>query len=138
MSRHQKMKSRRYVLLFDAIINLILGILLIFYSTKLADFFGVPVTTDYFYPNILGSIFVGISIALFIEARSTDKKVTTGLGLVGAIAINLCGGFMLLFWLLTGNLEIPMKGTIFLWILDVLLIVLSGIELLYQYRLNVR
>lgn len=132
------MKPRRYILLFDAFINLILGILLIFYSTKLAGFFGVPITQDYFYPNILGSIFIGITIALLIEAWRTNTKVTSGLGLIGAITINLCGGFMLLFWLLSGNLEIPMKGTIFLWILDVLLIVLSGIELFYQYRLNVR
>jgi hypothetical protein len=132
------MKPRRYVLLIDAIINLVLGILLIFYSTKLADFFGVPITSNYFYPNILGSIFIGITIALFIEARRANKKVTTGLGLTGAISINLCGGFMLLFWLLSGRLEIPMKGIILLWILDVVLIVLSVIELLYQYRLNAK
>jgi hypothetical protein len=132
------MKPRRYLLLFDATINLILGILLIFYSTKLADFLGVPQTSDYFYPNILGSIFIGITIALFIEARGSNKAPTTGLGLIGAITINLCGGFMLLYWLISGNLEIPLKGTIILWILDILLIMLSGIELFYQYRFNVR
>jgi len=99
---------------------------------------GLPITTDYFYPNILGSIFIGITVALYIEVRRTDRRVTTGLGLLGAITINLCGGCMLLFWLLSGNLEIPLRGKIFLWILDALLIVLSGIEWLYQLRRNVK
>jgi hypothetical protein len=132
------MNPRRYALLFDALINLILGILLIFYSTNLANFFGLPVVKNNFYPNILGSIFIGITIALLIEVRRIGSDLTSGLGLTGALAINLCGGFMLMFWLLSGNLEIPLKGEIILWILDILLIVLSGIELFYQYGIKGR
>jgi len=130
------MKFRRFTLLFDALINLILGILLVLYSTKLANFFGVPIVTNYFYPNILGSIFIGIAIALYIETRRTRTIVTQGLGLTGAVSINLCGGLMLLFWLLSGNLEIPLKGKIFLWTLDILLIILSVFELFNHYKIN--
>jgi hypothetical protein len=130
------MKFRRYILLFDAIINLILGVLLLSYTTNLAEFFGVPLISNYFYPNILGGILVGIAIALYIESRKTDTIMTLGLGLTGAISINLCGGFVLLFWLLSGNMEIPLQGKIFLWSLDILLILLSSIELFNHFRLN--
>ena len=30
-------------------------------------FIGVPYTSNYFYPNILGAIFIGMAIALLIE-----------------------------------------------------------------------
>jgi len=130
------MKFRRYTLLFDAIINLILGVLLLFYTTDLAKFFGVPLVENYFYPNILGGIFIGIAIALYVETRKIDTTITSGLGLTGAISINLSGGFVLLFWLLFRNMEIPLRGQIFLWTLDILLIVLSCIELFNHIRLN--
>ena len=119
------------ILILDAIINLILGILLLAYSENLATYLGVPITKDYFYPNILGAIFIGITIALLIEYfRKNDKF--TGLGFIGAIAINLCGGFILALWLIFGNLNLPIKGQLLLWILVILLIGVSVFELYYN------
>ena len=119
------------ILLLDAIINLILGILLLVYSENLAKYLGVPSTKDYFYPNILGAIFIGITIALLIEYfRKTDKF--TGLGFIGAIAINLCGGFILALWLIFGNLNLPINGQLILWILVIILIGVSVFELYYN------
>jgi hypothetical protein len=57
-----------------------------------------------------------------------------GLGLGGAIAINLCGGGALASWLIFGNLTIPIKGRIFLWILVFLLVGISSIELYYNRK----
>ncbi len=128
------MMSRRNLLLIDSIINLILGILLIAYSTKLAVFLGVPVVESYFYPNILGGVFVGIALALFLESVKKISQHASGLGLTGAVCINLCGGAVLLFWLVSGDLDIPARGKAFLWTLDVLLIVLSSIELIQHLR----
>ena len=117
----------------DAIINLILGALLLAYSENLATYLGVPYATNYFYPNILGAIFIGITIALFIEFfRKTNRII--GLGLYGAIAINLCGGTVLAIWLVLGNLSISTKGQIFLWILVILLIGISSIEFYYNKK----
>jgi hypothetical protein len=130
------MLHRKYILLTDAIINLILGLLLLLYSENLAIFLGAPVVENYFYPNILGGVFIGISIALYIELKGFDSPRTNGLGLLGAVTINLCGGIVLLFWLLFGELEIPVKGKILLWLIDVLLILLSGIEFLNHVRKN--
>ncbi|MFC2087869.1 hypothetical protein ACFLSA_06905 [Bacteroidota bacterium] len=74
-------------------------------------------------------------MALIIEAfRKVKDEKNIGLGLVGALCINLSGGFVLLLWLLFGNLAIPLKGCIILWILDILLIVLSVVELIINFR----
>lgn len=128
--------SKRITLTIDAFINLILGILLLAYSQPIVDFFGVPSTQDYFYPNILGAVFIGITIALLTEAYRKEPNGYIGLGLIGAICINLCGGIVLFLWLVFGDLELPLKGYIFLWILDILLLVISTIELLVNLKKN--
>ena len=123
--------KRRVTLLIDAVINLILAVLLLSFSPKTADFFGVPSSHINFYPNILGAVFLGITIALIIEAYRKPANINTGgLGLTGAVCINLCGGFVLLLWLIFGNLDLPVKGNIFLWSLDIILLLISSIELL--------
>jgi len=128
------MKTQKVILLIDFIINLILGILLLAYSKKLAEYLGVPEIESAFYPNILDGIFIGIALALLIELLNKPDGKTHGLGLLGAIAINLCGGIILIIWLLSGDLAIPMKGSIFLWSLSVLLIFVSGFELFNHFR----
>lgn len=132
MSRNGK--SQKIILRVDGIINLILGILLLAYSKELADFLGVPESESSFYPNILGGVFVGIALALFIESLKKSHDRTSGLGIVGAITINLCGGIVLVIWLLTGDLSLPVRGSILLWSLAALLVVLSIVELLNHYK----
>ena len=128
------MKRRKITLTVDAFINLVLGALLLVYSPGLADSLGVPQVSSSFYPNILGSIFIGITIALLIEAFGTRTNNTMGLGLLGALSINLCGGIVLLIWLVSGDLDIPVRGIVFLWTLDIVLLVLSSIELLFHFK----
>ncbi len=120
--------------MIDSIVNLALGILLIAYSTRLAEFLGVPVVESYFYPNILGGVLIGIAIALAVESLKNKPGYVSGLGLLGAICINLCGGAILLFWLVSGDLGIPVRGKVFLWTLDILLLVLSSIELMNHLK----
>lgn len=101
------------ILLADAAINLILGFLLLIFSRPLIDILGVPGTEVTFYPNILGGVLLGIGIALLIECYRSPVGLV-GLGLGGAIAINLCGGLVLAVWLIFGDLKIPFRGQIFL------------------------
>ena len=122
------MRQGKILLLVDSIINVFLGIVLLAYSEPIVEFFGLPVTSINFYPNILGAILFGIGIALFIEYKRKDEFI--GLGLGGAISINMMGGIVLFLWLVFGNLNIPVHGTIILWILDILLIGISSLELL--------
>jgi hypothetical protein len=126
--------KKKITLLIDAFINLILGILLLTYSPELVNILGVPSSDNYFYPNILGAILFGIGIALIIEAYRKHKDKFIGLGLLGAISINICGGLVLLFWLLSGGLNLPQKGLVFLWILDILLISISSVELFIELK----
>jgi uncharacterized membrane protein len=118
------------ILFVDAVVNLILGILLLAFSPGIINFLGVPNTELYFYPNILGGVLFGVGIALLIEYYRKSGSLV-GLGLGGAVSINICGGIVLALWLVFGNLSIPLKGIIFLWILVVILVGISSTELLF-------
>ena len=127
------MKKFNIILFIDAVINLLLGILLIPASNRIADFIGVPPVEPGFYPSILGAVLFGIGIALLIETFKRNRKVS-GLGLYGAIAINLCGGLVLASWLIIAELHLPLRGLIFLWILVFLLIIISLIEFVHDRK----
>jgi hypothetical protein len=123
------MKSERLLLLIDAIINLLLGVLLIFFPSAIVDALGVPTVASSFYPSILGAILFGIGVALLAQ-----RGIGGGLGLYGAIAINICGGLVLGFWLVFGDLELPFRGLVFLWTLLFVLVGISTIELSVSLR----
>lgn len=116
-----------FLLKTDAAINLILGILLMAFPMNLVKALGLPTVYTAFYPSILGGVLFGIGLALLIECYRKSNGLS-GLGLAGAISVNLCGGFILAIWLLFGNLNLPLRGQIFLWCLVLLLVGLSLIE----------
>ena len=116
------------ILIIDAVINLILGLLLITIPQKAIQFLGAPAAEQLFYPSILGAVLIGIGIALLVECVRKPEGLV-GLGLGGAVAINLCAGFALALWLVFGSLNIPLKGQIFLWLLVGVLILISLLEL---------
>jgi hypothetical protein len=110
-----------------------LGSLLIIFPRSVVTFLGVPSVESAFYPSILGAVLLGIGIAL-LEEKYGARGVTTGLGLVGALTINLCGGIVLAVWLLAGELNLPLRGALLLWTLVVLLLSLSLFELNAEFR----
>ena len=113
------------LLLVDAILNLALGALLMAFPASLVRLLGVPGAASAFYPSILGAVLFGIGIALFID---WSRPGAGGLGLRGAIAINLCGAAALVAWLTFGGLDLPSRGQVFLWSLVLLLGGLSAVE----------
>lgn len=117
------------LLQIDALINLLLGVLLLLFPEPLVTTLGLPGTDQAFYPGILGAVLFGIGIALLIQLRSTG-----GLGLLGAVAINLCGGAALAYWLVFGALSLPAHGVTILWALVLVLVGLSSIELINALR----
>ena len=123
------MKAGSFLLLIDAMINLALGVLLVFFPSSLVAALGVPTAEPAFYPSILGAVLFGIGIALLI-GRSNGS----GLGLVGAVSINLCGGIVLGLWLVLGNLQLPFRGFALLWGLVAILVGISVIEILAPHR----
>jgi hypothetical protein len=120
----------RPLILADAIVNLILGMLLLFYPQWLADSLGMPSVVTHFFPNVLGGVLFGIGIALLIAWRGGRQ----GLGLDGAIAINLCGAGVVAGWLVAAPEAIPPRGRITLWIIALLVIGIGLIELKHRLR----
>lgn len=124
------MKLRRALLAVDGVVNLLLGAALVVFPAKLVTLLGVPDAQPAFYPSVLGGVLVGIGIALFMEVRR-PKASPSGLGLAGAVAINMCAGVVLAGWLVLGDLSLPFRGQVFLWGMVLVLVGLSGAELLH-------
>ena len=125
--------TRNTLLFLDGLINLALGIVLITFPDSLVAALGIPKAPSTFYPNLLGGVLCGIGIALFLE-RSNRRTQVSGLGLGGAMAINLSGGVVLAAWLIFGNLLLPFRGVVLLWALVFILAVISILEALGNVR----
>ena len=122
------------LLIVDAIINIFLGVLLIFYPKDLISIIGIPIVEQPFYASILGSVLFGIGIALVVQIKDSEN----GLGLKGAVIINICGGICLAVWLVFGNINVPLKGQIVMWSLVLILVGLSSVEFISQARKKIR
>jgi hypothetical protein len=120
--------DNRTLLLTDAAINLALGVLLGVFPGQLVALLGIPRAPKPFYASLLGAILFGIGLALLLE-RSRERVGIGGLGLGGAVAINLCGGIALALWLLFGGLDVPARGRVIMWCLVGVLFAISVIEL---------
>lgn len=119
---------RNVLLTIDGVVNLVLGILLVVFPSIVVLALGLPAGESKFYANILGGVLFGVGVALLIEQfRPLLKSV--GLGLAGAICINLCGGVVLAAWLALGRLKLTTIGVFTLWGLALLLVGLSLAEL---------
>ena len=125
----KKLKLKyKNLLLIDCIVNLLLGVLLLLFPIGVIDFLGLPQTNTNFYPSILGAVIFGIGLALLFELAGHAKRFR-GLGLGGAILINISGSLVLIFWLIFGSLDIPIKGRMVLWIVGVIVFLIGIVEL---------
>ncbi len=124
---------RKELLTLDGVVNLALGILLMWYPAWLASALGLPTESRSFFASILGAVLFGIGVALLIERWRPPLRIA-GLGLGGAISINLCGGVVLAAWLLGGLSDLTALGQLALWALVVLLVGLSTLELYTHLR----
>ena len=113
------------LLLADALVNLIIGAILAAFPARLISALGLPASQSTFYPRILGAVLIGIGLALIMDALPTGLS---GLGLSGAIAVNLCAAAMLVLLLLTGAGKTPGRGRRLLWLLVAALVLLSAAE----------
>ena len=119
--------NRSLLLTIDSLINLLLGVLLVAFPRDLISFLGIPEPSSAFYPSILGAVLVGIGIALWME-RGADRARVHGLGLGGAVVINLFGALVLSTWLLFGDLYLSIKAAAVLWSIVAVLTVVSLAE----------
>jgi hypothetical protein len=123
------MKSKQEIPLgIEGIVNLFLGAILLLFPAGLVELLGLPLTNTYFYASILGAIIFGIGVALLIELYGARSRIR-GLGLGGAIAVNLCGGGALLVWLLAVPLSIPLRGHVILWVVVTVVFIIGLAEI---------
>jgi len=118
----------RTLLIIDALVNLLVGLLLLIFPWGILTFLGLPPVHSYFYSSLLGAVIFGIGLALVLEVYG-EKWQLRGLGIAGAIAINLCGGMALLFWLLFSALELSVLATLTLWIICIVVLLVGLAEL---------
>jgi hypothetical protein len=121
--------KHKTLLVIDAIINLVLGVLLLLFPAGVVELLGLPLTNTNFYPSILGAVLFGIGIALLIERYGVSKNIR-GLGLGGAIAINLCGAGVLLLWLLIAPFDISLRGNIILWSIAIIVLIVGFVKII--------
>jgi len=122
------MRDKNILLIIDGMINLALGILMLFFPTQTIHTFDLPKANINFYINILGGVLFGIGVALLLE-RFSDRLHVSGLGIAGAVAINLCGSGVLIAWLLFGNLNLTLGGNILLWSIALIVLGVAIIEI---------
>ena len=120
--------NRSLLLTIDSLVNLLLGVLLVVFPRDLISFLGIPAPSSAFYPSLLGAVLFGIGIALWME-RGADRARVRGLGLGGAVVINLCGALVLSAWLLFGDLSLSIKAAAVLWGIVAVLTVVSLAEI---------
>ena len=130
LGRHTQPKK---LLILDAAVNLLLGVLLLCFPLGLAVWLGLPEGGSNVYPIILGAVLFGIGAALLLEAQG-DQMGIRGLGLEGAIAINFCGAGALAVWLLLVPVDIPLRGYVVLWTIAISVLVIGIVELVHQVR----
>jgi len=122
--------SSRSLLLADAAINLALGGLLLLHPQRLVQILGLPEVSSGFYPSVLGGVLIGIGVALLVAYRGG----TGGLGLDGAVAINICGAGTVVVWLLSAPRQFSIAGRMTLWVVAVLVLGIGFVELIYRLR----
>lgn len=118
---------RKIVLLIDATIGVALGGFLIGYPTSLVAQWGLPKVNDAFFPSVLGAVLIGVAIALIYEAVRGECD-EPGLGIIGAVFVNSCGAVILMCWLFSGRLTVPIHGYLLIWFLTLILVLITGIE----------
>ena len=116
------------LLLADAVVNLVLGALLLSYPQSLVEALGLPAVRSAFFPSVLGGVLIGVGIALLLAWRGGAH----GLGLDGAIAINLCGAGVVVGWLLMSPDAIPTRGRWTLWTVAAIVIGIGLVELRHR------
>ena len=66
------------LLLADALVNLVIGAVLVAFPARLIGALGLPASPSTFYPRILGAVLIGVGLALLLNALPTGLS---GLGL---------------------------------------------------------
>ncbi len=127
-----KETHRLRLLEIDSVVNLLLGVALLGMPKATIGFFGLPATDEVFYVSILGAVLFGIGVALWAERKNDERW--RGLGLFGALVINLVAGATVCVWLIIDPFAIPVRGYVVLWAVAVVVLGIGVVELVGLMR----
>lgn len=113
------------LLWLETLLKFVPGILLAVAPLTTLRLLGLPRPDTGFWPRLCGAILVGIAGALFLEGTSSGH----GLGLAGAIIINLCGGAVLAAMLVLDVGPHSARGRASVWLVVCTLFILSVVEI---------
>ena len=116
----------------DSGINVLLGVALLGMPEATIALLGLPATDEVFYVSILGAVLIGIGIALWVERKNDERW--RGLGLFGALVINLVAGGVVCVWLVTDPFSIPARGYVVLWTVAIVVVGTGAAELIALMR----
>lgn len=114
------------LLWIETVLKLATGIALLALPGPLARAFGLPRDSTGFWPRLLGAVLVGLAAAFVLEGWIGNVH---GLGLAGALAINLATVMALAGLLILGKAAPTRRGRILLWCVVAVLALLALFEL---------
>jgi hypothetical protein len=121
-------ETKNRLLIIDGAVNLALGAALMLFPSETQKLLGLPRSSTPFYASLLGAVLFGIGLALGMERFAGPARLR-GLGLGGAIVINICGAAVLMIWLATRRLDIPVRGVLILWTVAAVVLLVALAEI---------
>jgi hypothetical protein len=113
------------LLWLEMLLKLVAGLLLTLAPLTTLRILGLPRPDTGFWPRVCGALLLGMAGALFLEGTSRGH----GLGLAGAIVINLCGAAVLAAQLVLEAGPASRRGRITVWLAVCLLVIVSVVEI---------
>lgn len=113
------------LLWLETLLKFSAGLLLVLAPLSAIRLLGLPRTESGFWPRLVGTLLVGLAVALFLEG-STGAH---GLGLAGCIVINLLGASVLASSLLVEAGPPSARGRGITWAVVLILVLLSILEI---------
>ena len=114
------------LLWIETVLKLAAGAALLLFPVATARVLGLPRAEVSFWPLLLGGVLAGVAAAAFLEGF---VKNSHGLGLAGAMAINLAGAATIATLLVAGNDVTTRRGRLALWLAAIVLAGLAFVEL---------
>lgn len=114
-----------FILIADALLKLMWGVALVLSSGRLIATLGLPSGEPRFYMRLLGSVLIGVGLALMVEAMPTGWR---GLGAGGGAAVNLAAAAMLVLLLIGRSGRPSAAGRRLLWIFAASMLAMGVLE----------
>jgi hypothetical protein len=114
------------VLWIDVAVRLVLAVLLVCVPRLTMTSLGLPKSPETFWPRILGVVLLALAAGTAIDGRWPGKG---GPLLGGLVAVNVAMAFGLATALVVGQLELPKRGRLALWLAVIASAMLALVQL---------